>query len=147
MILKSRTTMIAVLLAMVAVLSACAAISGRGSSQKPAVTQQLQDLEQKLKLETWDKVQDFFSSGYYGGYEELRSRLENRWRDEDLVAIEFIVNKVLESDGQLNASVRWHMSYLDRQGKPGKRSGDSEILLKPAGDSYRILNIKGDSFF
>ncbi|MCF6289554.1 MAG: hypothetical protein L3J03_00905 [Desulfobacterales bacterium] len=128
-------------------LAACAGTPWASDNRKSAVENQLQGLEQGLKLETWDKVRDFFSPGYYEGYEELRQRLENRWRNENLVDIRFMVNKVLESDGLLNASVRWQMSYLDRRGNPHKRSGQSEILLKPAGDSFRILQVKGDRFF
>ena len=145
--LNSKVFVLPALLLFIFSLTACAGTPWGSNNRKPAVESHLQDLEQGLKFETWGKVQDFFAQGYYEGYEELRQRLENRWRDEDLVDIRFIVNKVLESDGLLNASVRWHMSYLDRQGNPHKRSGESEILLKPKGDSFRILDVKGDRFF
>ena len=147
--LHGRIFIFPALILFIVSLAACAGTSGPGinDNRGPAVEKQLKDLEQGLKLETWSKVRDFFAPGYYQGYGELRQRLENRWRNEDLVDIRFTVNKVLASDGLLNASVRWQMSYLDRRGKPHRRAGESEILLKPAGDGFRILQVKGDSFF
>lgn len=48
----------------------------------------------------------------------------------------------------LVAQVRWHKSWVDRFGKPGKADGLSEFILKPKGDGgYRILRIMGDPLF
>jgi hypothetical protein len=44
----------------------------------------------------------------------------------------------------LNAQVRWHKTWADKTGNPGKASGISEFILKPEGRSYRILRITGD---
>ncbi len=136
-----------IIMLMTAILIGCAASQSTPASKKRTVKTHLSNLKEGLKLETWDNIRRFFSSDYYEGYQELRDRIESRWAGEDLIDIQFIVDRVLESDGLLNAKVRWHKSFLDNTGKPRKKSGVSEIILKPKKNSFRILSIKGDRFF
>lgn len=130
-------------------LAGCAAqSSGLAEPQRRAsVETNLQALNQGLRAGTWAKVEQFFSPGYYEGYGELRHRLEQRFRSEQIVDLQFTLNRVLESDGLVNAQVRWHKTWVDKTGKPGKASGLSEFILQPAGNAYRILRVGGDPLF
>lgn len=118
-----------------------------GPRQRGAVGGSLEGLKQGLQAGTWSRVERFFSPDFRGGYGELRDRLERRFRDERLIDLQFIVNRVLESDGIVNAQVRWHKVWVDKAGKTGKTEGVSEFILKPAGDGFRILGINGDPLF
>ena len=114
---------------------------------KQATAQELERLGQGLGMETWERVRRFFDGGYYGGTAELRDRLERRWRNEQLLELQFVVNRVLRQGDLLSATVHWNKSYLDASGAPHKASGDSEILLRPVGDGLRIITVHGDQFF
>ncbi|MDD5389397.1 MAG: hypothetical protein PHD37_08630 [Gallionellaceae bacterium] len=111
------------------------------------IDRNLEGLKQGLRAGTWSKVERFFSPAYQEGYGELRDRLEARFRDEQIIDLQFTINRILENDGLLNVQVRWHKAWVDRGGKPGKREGVSEFILRQRGESYRILNILGDHLF
>lgn len=135
--------------AVVLALSGCAADSTATTDQqrREHVGKNLEGLSQGLRAGTWAKVERFFSPAYHEGYSELRDRLENRFRSEQIVDLQFTVNRVLESDGLVNAQVRWHKAWVDKTGKPGKTTGLSEFVLKPQGGGYTIVRIGGDRLF
>ena len=130
-------------------LSGCAFDSPAMTDQQRCehVGQNLDGLSQGLRAGTWSKVERFFSPAYHEGYSELRDRMENRFRSEQIIDLQFTVNRVLESDGLVNAQVRWHKAWVDKAGKPGKATGQSEFILKPQGDGYSIVRIGGDRLF
>ncbi len=139
------------LLAVAAVL-ACTGCASEGTAQtdqqrREQVGQNLEGLNQGLRSGVWSNVERFFSPAYHEGYGELRDRLETRFRDERIIDLQFTVNRVLESDGLINAQVRWRKAWVDKTGKTGKAEGLSEFILKPQGRSYRILRIGGDRLF
>jgi hypothetical protein len=111
------------------------------------VSHHLEELNQGLQAGTWSKVEHFFSPAYQEGYGELRDRLEERFRNEHIVELQFTVNRVLEADGLVNAQVRWRKAWIDKTGKPGKSTGLSEFILKPQSSGYRILSISGDPLY
>lgn len=115
--------------------------------RREQVGQNLTSLSQGLRAGAWSKVERFFSPAYHEGYSELRDRLEASFRDERITDLQFTVNRILESDGLINAQVRWHKAWVDKTGKPGKSEGLSEFILKPERRSYRILRITGDRLF
>lgn len=115
--------------------------------RRDEVNQNLGALNQGLRAGTWSSVERFFSPGYHPGYGELRDRMEARFRNEQLIDLQFTVNRVLEADGLVNAQVRWHKTWVDKTGKPGKAEGLSEFILQPQGSGYHILNIIGDRLF
>lgn len=117
------------------------------AQSRERVGQSLDGLNQGLRAGTWSKVERFFSPSYHEGYSELRDRMENRFRNEQIIDLQFTVNRVLEADGLVNAQVRWHKSWVDKSGKPGKANGLSEFILKPRGDGYSIVRIGGDHLF
>jgi hypothetical protein len=131
------------------------ALSGCASGDPAAIDQQrhlqvnqsLDDLNKGLRAGTWSKVERFFSPAYHEGYSELRDRMENRFRTEQIIDLQFTVNRVLEADGLVNAQIRWHKTWVDKAGKPGKASGLSEFILKPQGGSYTIVRMGGDRLF
>ena len=129
-------------------LCACeATLAPYRESGHDRVGEELRDFERALRSRNSQRVESFFSSETYGGPVEIRNRIEDSWRNERLLQIQFIVNRVQERDGLLNAQVRWNKSYLDNAGKPQKKSGVSEFILKPQGESFRILSISGDPLF
>ena len=107
----------------------------------------MRDLEQGLRSQNWSRVERFFSAETYGGSGEIRNRIEDGWRNQRLLQLQFIVNRVLERDGLLNAQVRWNKSWVDAAGKPQKKSGVSEFILRPQGESFHILSVAGDALF
>ena len=129
------------------IMASCATGPAKQGSLREEVIGVLQKTEKMLKEEKLDNVRDYFSSVYFGGFDELERQIEDRWREEQLISLEFIVNRILENDGILNVQVRWHKSFLDARGNPQRKSGTSEILLQPEGDSFRFLHISGDLFF
>lgn len=135
--------------ALLLALSGCASngFDQTDRQQRERVGENLEGLKQGLQAGTWSQVERFFSPGFHGGYSELRDRLEDRFRNEQITDLHFTVNRVLESDGLVNAQVRWHKTWVDKAGNPGKASGISEFVLKPDGRSYRILQITGDRLF
>lgn len=123
------------------------ASSGPATSEqqrRAQINQDLDALSRGLRSGTWSRVEHYFSPAYQEGYGELRDRLEDRFRNERIIDLQFTVNRVLEADGLVNAQVRWNKSWVDRTGKPGKSQGVSEFILQPEGRSYRILRIGGD---
>ena len=130
-------------------LAACANQSEGSTKQqgRQAVDQSLQSMGQGLRAGTWSKVEQYFSPDYQQGYGELRDRLEQRFRDERITDLQFTVNRVLESDGLVNAQVRWRKTWVDKNGKPGKSQGVSEFILKPQNGTYVIVSIGGDRLF
>lgn len=135
--------------AVVLALLGCAAESTATTDQqrREHVGKNLEGLSQGLRAGTWSKVERFFSPVYHEGYSELRDRMENRFRSEQIIDLQFTVNRVLESDGLVNAQVRWHKAWVDKTGKPGKATGLSEFILKPQGGGYTIVRIGGDRLF
>ncbi len=107
----------------------------------------LDSTENFLKDEQKRSIYDFFSNQYYGGFNELQDQIEDTWKNEQLVNIDFTVNRILESDGIYNVQVRWHKSFLNSKGQPKKSSGVSEVILKPTNNDCCIINITGDRFF
>ncbi|OYY92412.1 MAG: hypothetical protein B7Y41_15940 [Hydrogenophilales bacterium 28-61-23] len=115
--------------------------------QREQVGRNMTALGQGLRAGAWSKVERFFSPAYHEGYGELRDRLEAQFRDERITDLQFTVNRVLESDGLINAQVHWRKTWVDKTGKPAKAEGLSEFILKPQGRAYRILRISGDRLF
>lgn len=128
-------------------LAGCATENPDRTNHRDQVVENLEGLKQGLQAGTWPRVERFFSPAYYEGYGELRNRMEDRFRNEQITDLQFIVNRVLENDGLVNAQVRWHKAWVDRSGTPRKAEGVSEFTLKPKGGSYRILHISGDRLF
>lgn len=116
-------------------------------STRDRVERSLSEIERGMSLRTWDRVQKFFSRDYYGGMSELRNSIEDNWRNERNVNLQFLVNRINEQDGLVNAQVRWNKSYVDNTGAPRKKSGITEFVLKPQGGSYQILKMGGDRPF
>lgn len=134
------------------ILLSCVGCANVGTAQtdqqrREHVGQNLEGLNQGLRAGAWSKVERFFSPAYHEGYGELRDRLEDRFRNEQITDLQFTVNRVLESDGLVNAQVRWRKTWVEKTGKPGKSEGLSEFILKPQGSSYRIQRITGDRLF
>lgn len=111
------------------------------------VGKNLEDLKQGLQAGTWNRVERFFSPAYAEGYGELRDRLETHFRDQRVIDLQFTVNRVLESDGLVNAQVRWRKTWVNKVGVPGKAEGVSEFILKPHGTGFHILGINGARLF
>ncbi|MDP2832492.1 MAG: hypothetical protein Q8Q28_04180 [Pseudomonadota bacterium] len=128
-------------------LTACAGEVTDRIDHHERVAQNLDGLKQGLQAGTWSRVERFFSPAYYEGYGELRNRMEDRFRNEQLTDLQFVVNRVLENDGLVNAQVRWNKAWVDKTGTPRKAQGVSEFTLKPQGRSYRILHMSGDRLF
>jgi hypothetical protein len=61
--------------------------------------------------------------------------------------LQFLVNRLNEQDGLVNAQVRWNKSWVDNTGAPRKKSGIAEFVLKPDRGSYQILKMSGDRPF
>jgi len=55
------------------------------STLKTPVKHFLEKTENVLKKEELEKVQNFFSSDYYGGFGELQNDIEDNWRGEQLI--------------------------------------------------------------
>lgn len=141
-------TATALLLCLPGVLGCAAQDAGLTAPQRRAsVETNLQSLNQGLRAGTWAKVERFFSPAYHEGYGELRDRLAQRFRSEQITDLQFTLNRVLESDGLVNAQVRWRKAWVDKLGKPGKSSGLSEFILKPEAGAYRISRTGGDPLF
>jgi hypothetical protein len=115
--------------------------------QREGISQSLEGLNQGLRAGTWSRVERFFSPTYQEGYGELRDRMEARFRAEQIIDLQFMVNRVLERDGLVNAQVRWRKSWVSKTGIPGKSEGLSDFILKPHGSSYRVQQITGDPLF
>ena len=133
-----------VALALALMLQGCGMeLASAQPTARDRVSQELVELEFALRTQSWSRVERFFSPAYSGGYSELRNRIEDNWRKERLVQMQFVVNRVLERDGLLNAQVRWNKSYLDAGSRPQKSSGICEFVLKPEGNGLQIISITG----
>ena len=132
-----------------AALGGCAAVGPPTPEQQRQmqVRQDLDALSRGLRGGTWSRVEHFFSPSYREGYSVLRERMEESLRNQRIIDLQFTVNRVLESDGLVNAQVRWNKSWVDSRGRPGKTTGVSEFTLQPEGRTYRIVRITGDALF
>ena len=103
--------------------------------------------ESFMQDENESKIKNFFSQDYYGGYDTIERRIERTWQTEQVLDLQFYVNRILEQDGLFNVQVRWNKTFLDAQGVTRKTSGISEMILVPHRESFRILNVTGDHLF
>ncbi|MBF0253123.1 MAG: hypothetical protein HQL29_04835 [Candidatus Omnitrophica bacterium] len=101
-----------------------------------------------LKGEEFDNVSNFLDSNFYGGFSETRDNMEDTWKNEQVIDLDFTINNILKSpEGLLDVSVTWRKLYLDANGNQQKKTGSSEIILKPGKKGYKILSVKGDQFY
>ncbi|MFC1644009.1 hypothetical protein ACFL5C_01660 [Candidatus Omnitrophota bacterium] len=106
------------------------------------------ETEEVLKDEDFDKIHKFLARNYFKGSGETQDRIEADWQKQQLIDLDFTINRILRNDGLLNVQVTWRKTFLDAQGAMGKQSGTSEIILKPTPKgAYKILDVKGDQFF
>jgi len=143
----TRTTAWVLTGGLILALTGCTAVPSAEQQHRAPVETQLQSLSKGLQAGTWSKVEHFFSPNYQEGYGELRDRLEASFRTQQLIDLQFTVNRVLQADGLVNAQVRWNKSWVSKTGVPGKSTGLSEFTLQPQGSSYRIIRISGDKLF
>lgn len=134
-------------LAFAFIMAGCAVNLTGPDQTRTRVENKLDGLSKGLESGTWEQVEDFFSSGYYGGTEQLRNKVERRMRNEDLSDLDFTINKVLETDEMISVDVSWKKTWVNRKGAPFRQDGRSEILLKPTRRGYKIVDVKGDSFY
>ena len=73
--------------------------------------------------------------------------MEQGFRNKRIVYLRSTANRLLESDGLVNAQVQWNKSCVDRTGKPGKASDASEFTLQWENCGYRIVRVAGDRLF
>ena len=112
------------------------------SANRDKVNKFFDKTKEMLKKEDIDDINKYFSSQYYGGYQELENRLTRRWKRQNITNIEFSINNILKNDGLYLVQIKWDKAYLDRKGHPRKSSGVCDVTLKPYKKSYRILNIR-----
>ena len=136
-----------IILASIFILGGCVINGPNPDQSRSRVKKNLNGLSKGLQSGTWEKVDRFFSSDYYGGRQEIQDKVERRMRDQNLTNLNFTINRVLETDDKTSVDVRWNKSWIDSTGQPHKQTGTSEILLVPRGKSYKIIDIKGDSFY
>lgn len=150
-VLRTRRLIVTMLPALLLLLPSCAIFWGEGETTprtglRTDVDRFFRSFERALRSGAAGDVETFFSRDFVGGYEPLRDSIRDSQRAERVTDIQLIVNRILEADRRLNVQVRWNKAFLDNRGRPGKRSGTAELVLEPAGGSYRVLSIRGDSF-
>lgn len=146
---KTAPYLVAILAALAGIFAAsCTALTpAPPRSQKDAILSRLNEMGKGLINENWDQVDPIVDRNYYGGYTEVRNQITAFWQNQNLMDIDFTIDRILEQDDLLNAQVSWRKTFLDQNGRPQKQQGSSEIILAPSGDTYTILGIRNDPFF
>lgn len=80
--------------------------------------------ESFLQDENESKIKSFFIQDYYGGYDTIERRIERTWQTEQILDLQFSVNRILEQDGLFNVQVRWNKTFLEAQGVTRKKFWD-----------------------
>ena len=126
----------------------CAGTPVKKIETRDSVEGVLSNTRVMLKNEELEKIRKLFDTDYYTGFGELQNRILDTWKREQLLKIDFTINRALKTkDGLVNVQVRWYKLYLDAGGRQRKKSGVSEMILKPYGETYKILDVQGDQFF
>lgn len=134
------------LVASLSALSACASIRpGRPDPVRAEVEELFRQFELGLRHGSWSSVSDYFSDDPHGTLADIRERIDDRKRREFAADWLLRVNQILAQDKQISVSVRWLHRWNDLKGKPHKRDGTSEFILRrDKNKQLRIVDIRGN---
>ena len=107
----------------------------------------MDSLNRGLKNEVWTRVSGLFAPDVYEGIETIRSRMEERWKEEQILDLKFTVKKIYRSGQAYTAKIRWEKSFIGPSRQVQRVSGKSEILFKRVGERYLIQHVKGDPLY
>jgi hypothetical protein len=116
---------------------------GRLDPLRQEVDELVRGLELGLRRGGWMSVERYFSDDYHSTLTDIRERLDDRRRKEFAADWRLQVSRILTQDKRVIASVRWSHRWNDLKGKPQKRNGDSELILRHEQGELRILDIRG----
>jgi len=108
------------------------------------VDELVRGLEDGLRRGGWTSVARYFSDDSYGTLADIRDRIDDRRRRESAVDWSLRVGRVLAQDKRVSVSLRWSHRWNDLKGKPQKRDGESELLLRRERGELRIVDIRGN---
>ena len=117
---------------------------GRLDPLREEVDELVRGLEQGLRRGGWMSVERYFSDDYHSTLTDVRERLDDRKRREFAADWLLRVNRVLTQDKRVSVSVRWSHRWNDLKGKPQKREGESELILRRERGELRILDVRGN---
>lgn len=119
----------------------------QSSALRNEVQTALNDLGRGLKLEVWATFTAAFSAEAAEGLGKARSRVEARWKLEQILDIKLTVVNVSKSGDVYTAAVRWEKSVIDRMKQMRRDEGRSEILLKREDERLKVLVVGGDPLY
>lgn len=133
------------LLASLTVIAGCVSVRpGRPDQQRNEVDELIRNLESGLRRGGWSAVEDYFAEDLPGTLADIRDRIDDRRQREFATDWLLHTNRILAQDKHLIVSVRWHHRWNDLNGKPHKRAGESELILRHESGRLRIVDIRGN---
>jgi len=133
------------ILATTIIMSGCINVRpGRLDPLREEVDELVRGLEQGLRRGGWMSVERYFSDDYQSTLTDIRERLDDRKRQEFAADWLLRVIRVLTQDKRVSVAVRWSHRWNDLKGKPQKREGESELILRRERGELRIVDIRGN---
>lgn len=133
------------MLAAMVVIGGCVNVRpGRSDPLRLEIDDLVRGLEQGLRRGGWMSVERYFSDDYHSTLTDVRERLDDRKQREFAVDWLLRVSRVLPQENRVSVSIRWSHRWNDLKGKPQKREGDSELILRRERGELRILDIRGN---
>ena len=117
---------------------------GRPDPVRAEVDELVSGLERGLRSGGWMAVERYFSDDYHSTMSGIRERLDDRRQREFAPDWRLLVNRVLTQDKRVSVSLHWSHRWNDLKGKPQKRDGQSELLLRRERGELRIVDIRGN---
>ena len=129
----------------------CALLSSCVRSRVPQASEDIQglldDQVYQYQKEDKDKFFDDVSEQYYSGYQEFKYQVEDFLYNNSNINLDFSIEKILASGRQRSVEVKWHKTYVNRQGNPVKRQGFATLFFDISGKRPVLINIKGNNPF
>lgn len=117
---------------------------GRPDPVRAEVDELVSGLERGLRSGGWMAVERYFSDDYHSTMSGIRERLDDRRHREFAPDWRLLVNRVLTQDKRVSVSLQWWYRWNDLKGKPHKKEGQSELLLRRERGELRIAEIRGN---
>lgn len=103
-------------------------------------------LENGLRMGGWSALERYFSDDFRNSLSDLEDRFDAYRTQRRAPDCQIRINRILTQDKLVSVNVQWLQRWTDRQGKPQRAEGNSELILRREGNELRIIDVRGGLF-